>query len=111
MTHDHSGSLDLKLGPLSVNLGRWGPTANDQNLSTRDGLRDIPAIVRQFPSVKWKLTGHHEGTEGQCQGELTVEVEGSAASTAAAGVAGLAGTAAAAAGLLQATRPKARYGR
>ena len=45
---------------------------------------------------------------------MTVEVEGSAASTAAAGVAGLAGTAAAAAGLLQATRPKAhprRYGR
>jgi hypothetical protein len=105
VTHDHSGSIDLKLGPLSINLGRWGPTANGQNQSTQDGLKDIPALVKQFPSVKWKLTGHHRGIEGQCEGEVTVEVEGSAASTAAAGVAGLAGTVAAAAGLAAAARP------
>jgi hypothetical protein len=106
VTHDHSGSLDLRLRPLSINLGRWGPTGNDQNQSTKDGLRDIPAVVKYFPSVKWKLTGYHKGIEGQCEGEMTVEVEGSAASTAAAGVAGLAGTAAAAAGLVQAARLK-----
>jgi len=109
VTHDHTGSVDLELGPLSINLGRWGPTGNDQNESTTEGLRDLPAVVRQFPSVKWKLTGFHKGIEGQCAGEITVEVEGSAASTAAAGVASLAGTAAAAAGLAQAVRPR-RYG-
>ena len=111
VTHDHAGTVDLELGPLSINLGRWGPTGNDQNQSTTEGLNDIPALVKQFPSVKWKLTGSHKGTEGQCEGEVTVEMEGSAASTAAAGVAGLAGTAAAAAGLVQAARPKPRYGR
>jgi hypothetical protein len=106
VTHDHSGSVDLKLGPVSINLGRWGPTGNDQNQSTKEGLKDIPAVIRQFPSVKWKVTGFHRGTEGQCEGEVTVEVEGSAASTAAAGVAALAGTAAAAAGVVQAARPR-----
>ncbi len=106
VTHDHAGSVDLELGPLSINLGRWGPTGNDENGSTQEGLKDIPALVRQFPSVKWKVTGFHKGIEGQCKGEVTVEMEGSAASTAAAGVAGLAGTAAAAAGLVQAARPK-----
>jgi hypothetical protein len=111
VTHDHTGSVDLKLGPLSINLGKWGPTANGQNAGTKDGLKDIPAIIKQFPSVKWKLTGFHKGIEGQCEGEVIVEVEGSAASTAAAGVAALAGTAAAAAGLVQATRPKSVYGR
>jgi|GEM_PF-4178736 len=109
VTHDHEGSIDLTLGPLTINLGKWGPTGNDQNAGTKDGVTDIPTLVRQFPSVKWKLTGYHKGTEGQCEGQLTVEVEGSAASTAAAGVAGLAGTAAAAAGLVSAARPKSPY--
>jgi hypothetical protein len=109
VTHDHEGTIDLELGPLSINLGTWGPTGNDQNKGTQDGVKDLPAIVKGFPSVKWKLTGSHRGTEGQCEGELIVEVEGSAASTAAAGVAGLAGTAAAAAGLVSATRPKRPY--
>ena len=109
VTHDHEGSIDLELGPISINLGRWGPTGNNQNKGTQDGVKDIPALIRQFPSVKWKLTGYHKGTEGQCEGEMTVEVEGSAASTAAAGVAGLAGTAAAAAGLVSAARPKRPY--
>ncbi len=111
VTHDHEGSVDLQVGPVSINLGKWGPTANSQNAGTRDGVIDIPAVVRQFPPVKWKLTGYHKGIEGQCQGEITVEVEGSAASTAAAGVAALAGTAAAAAGVFQATKPKTVYGR
>ena len=105
VTHDHSGSVDLKLGPLSINLARWGPTGNNQNQSITEGLKDMPALVKQFPSVKWKVTGFHKGIEGQCEGEVTVQVEGSAASTAAAGVAALAGTAAAAAGLVQAARP------
>ncbi len=109
VTHDHRGSLDLQLGPLSINLGTWGPTSNDQDQSTKEGLEDIPAVMRQFPSVKWKVTGFHQGIEGQCRGEITVEMEGSGASTAAAGVAGLAGTAAAAAGLLAAARPKQPY--
>lgn len=109
VTHDHEGSIDLKLGPVSINLGKWGPTGNNLNAGTKDGLTDIPALVKQFPSVKWKLTGYHKGIEGQCEGEMTVEVEGSAASTAAAGVAGLAGTAAAAAGLVSAARPKRPY--
>ncbi len=115
VTHDHEGSIDIELGPVKINLGKWGPTANNQNEGTKDGVKDIPALLKQFPSAKWKLSGYHKGTEGQCEGELTVEVEGSGASTAAAGVAGLAGTAAAAAGLVSATRPKrpapARYGR
>jgi hypothetical protein len=106
VTHDHSGSVDLKLGPLSINLGRWGPTANDANRGIQEGLKDVPAVIRQFPSVKWKLTGFHKGTEGQCEGEVTVQVESSPASTAAAAVAALAGTAAAAAGLVAAARPK-----
>ncbi|MEA2828357.1 MAG: hypothetical protein QOG43_2796 [Actinomycetota bacterium] len=109
VTHDHEGSVDLKLGPVSFNLGQWGPTANNQNKGTADGVKDIPALLRQFPSVKWKLTGYHKGIEGQCEGEMTVEVEGSAASTGAAAVAGLAGTAAAAAGLVSASRPKRPY--
>ncbi len=109
VTHDHEGTVDLKLGPLTINLGTWGPTANSQNKGTQDGVKDLPAIVKGFPSVKWKLTGSHKGLEGQCEGEMTVEVEGTAASTAAAAVAGLAGTAAAAAGLLSATRPKQTY--
>ncbi|MEA2973203.1 MAG: hypothetical protein QOG82_1661 [Actinomycetota bacterium] len=115
VTHDHEGSIDIELGPIKINLGKWGPTANNQNAGTKDGVKDIPALLKQFPSAKWKLSGYHKGTEGQCEGELTVEVEGSGASTAAAGVAGLAGTAAAAAGLVSATRPKrpvpTRYGR
>lgn len=109
VTHDHEGAIDLKVGPVSINLGRWGPTANNQNSGTKEGVEDIPALVKQFPSVKWKLTGYHKGIEGQCEGEMTVEVEGSAASTAAAAVAGLAGTAAAAAGLVSAARPKVPY--
>ncbi len=109
VTHDHEGSIDLELGPLSFNLGRWGPSANKENKGTADGVKDIPALIRQFPSVKWTLTGYHKGIEGQCEGAMTVEVEGSAASTAAAAVAGLAGTAAAAAGLLSASRPKQPY--
>ncbi|MEA2717948.1 MAG: hypothetical protein QOI99_2265 [Actinomycetota bacterium] len=106
VTHDHSGSVDLALGPLSINLGRWGPTGNDGDKSTVGGLKELPAVVRLFPSVRWKVSGRHKGTEGGCEGEITVEVEGSTASTAAAGAAALAGTAAAAAGLVQATRPK-----
>ncbi len=109
VTHDHEGSVDLKVGPISINLGKWGPTGNNQNLGTKDGLKEIPALLKQFPSVKWKLTGYHKGIEGQCEGEMTVEVEGSAASTAAAAVAGLAGTAVAAVGLMSATRPKQPY--
>ena len=109
VTHDHEGSVDLRLGPVSVNLGTWGPSANKENKGTQDGVKDIPALLRQFPSVKWKLTGYHKGIEGQCEGEMTVEVEGSAASTAAAAVTGLAGTAAAAAGLVSAARPKRSY--
>jgi len=110
-THDHSGTIDLKLGPISINLGKWGPTANSQNQSTKDGVRSIPAIVRQFPSVKWALTGSHKGIEGQCEGRMTVEVESSGASTAAAMAAGLAGTVAAGAGLVTAARPRRVYGR
>ena len=78
VTHDHEGSIDIELGPVKINLGQWGPTANNENKGTQDGVKDLPALLKQFPSVKWKLTGYHKGTEGQCEGELTVEVEGSA---------------------------------
>ena len=75
-THDHSGVVRLKLGPLNITLGKWGPSKNANNENAKAGVKDIPEAVKWVPPGKYEVNGHHQGKEGRCAGKVTVELEG-----------------------------------
>ena len=105
VTHNHRGAVRLKLGPLSVTLGTWGPSPNAGNESKRSGIKQIPSIVSQVPPGKYVVTGFHRGTEGGCAGKVTIDLEGSIFSTPA-GIVSVAGTVLSAVVLALAARPR-----
>jgi hypothetical protein len=76
VTHHHSGSIDVAVGPASVELGSWS-SANDGNESTKAGTKELPAALGDLPPGKYELTGSHQGDEGRCAGRMTLEVAGS----------------------------------
>lgn len=77
VTHDHSGVVRLKLGPLNITLGSWGPSENDRNENAKAGVKEIPSAVKWVPPGKYEVSGYHKGKEGRCAGKVTVELEGS----------------------------------
>lgn len=106
-THDHRGEVRLALGAFDVVVGSWGPTANTSDANSARGVVELPSFLEQVPPGQYRLSGFHQGTEGRCDGEVTVEVEGGALANAA-GIAGIAGTVIAAAFLAYAARPRLR---
>ena len=108
VTHDHSGKVSLEVGPFwDVQIGAWGPSANTANLSSAQGVTELPSSLADVPAGKYKLTGYHTGKEGGCAGEAVVEVEGTAFANIA-GISGIAGTGLFAALLALAARGKTR---
>ena len=92
VTHDHKGEVSLEVGPFwDVQIGAWGPSANTANVSSAQGVTELPSALAEVPTGKYKLTGYHTGKEGGCAGEAVVEVEGGAFSNIA-GISGIAGT-------------------
>ncbi|MGH9190387.1 MAG: hypothetical protein ACRD0Q_10210 [Acidimicrobiales bacterium] len=108
-THDHRGEVRLALGSFDVVVGSWGPTANASGANSAQGVVDLPSFLEQVPAGQYRLSGFHQGAEGRCDGEVTVEVQGGAFANAA-GMAGIAGTVIAAAFLAYAARPRLRQG-
>jgi hypothetical protein len=77
VTHNHSGEVVLEVGPMSVGLGDWGPSENDNDEASANGVKEIPEILEQVPAGKYDVSGFHQGDEGRCAGAVTVEVDGS----------------------------------
>jgi hypothetical protein len=98
VTHNHSGSVSLKVGLAKIELGSWGPSANASNQGSQSGVKEIPAAVKQLLPGKYVVSGSHNGDEGGCAGSIVVEVEGSALGTPA-GIGVLIGTVVTGAGL------------
>lgn len=91
-THDHAGEVRLEVGPWwDVELGRWGPSANAAGETSADGTLELASYLGEVPAGRYKMTGFHQGVEGGCAGEMTVEIEGTPFSNIA-GISGLVGT-------------------
>ena len=90
VTHDHSGEVNLAAGPSTIELGSWSsPNAGDDPDAT--GTKELPPALQDVPPGKYVVSGFHQGNEGRCEGEVTVEVGGSIlASPISAGSVGLA---------------------
>ena len=98
VTHNHSGSVSLKVGVVKIELGSWGPSANANNESAKTGVEKIPAALKQLLPGKYVVSGSHHGDEGGCAGSVVVDVEGSPLGTLA-GIGVLVGTVVTAGGL------------
>jgi hypothetical protein len=85
VTHDHSGKIAVAVGPASIEIGSWS-SPNEGGEPSASGTKELPSALEQVPPGKYEVTGHHEGTEGRCEGRLTVEVGGSILSTPASAV-------------------------
>lgn len=102
VTHHHSGSIRLKVGPAGVTLGSWGPSANASNQSSKAGTKKLPAALGDVPPGKYEVTGQHRGDEGGCAGRMTLDVQAPASNPIVLGSLGL--TAITGAGFLLALR-------
>ena len=76
VTHDHAGSIDLAVGPGSVEIGSWS-SANDGDESSRSGTEELSGALGDVPPGKYEVSGSHQGDEGRCAGNVTVVIEGS----------------------------------
>lgn len=76
VTHDHAGSIDLAVGPASIEIGSWS-SANDGDESSRNGTEELSGAVGDVPPGRYELSGSHQGDEGRCAGRMTVIIEGS----------------------------------
>jgi hypothetical protein len=81
VTHNHFGEVKMKLAVFDIPLGSWGKSANAGNANKKVGVKKIPAAVEQLPAGKYVVSGFHQGDEGRCAGEVTVDLEGSLLST------------------------------
>ena len=104
-THDHHGEVRLAVGALDVTVGRWGPSANAEGATSAQGVQRLPAFLDQVPDGRYRLSGFHQGREGGCEGEITVELQGGTGVNAA-NVGGVVGTIIAACALAFAARPR-----
>jgi hypothetical protein len=109
---DHSGSIGIKIGPLTFKIDSWG-SPNQNGDKTASGTRDMPSALKWAPPGKYLLTGSHAGKGGKCVGSITLTVEGSPFSTASGlGVVGgtvVFGLMTVAAGIARKPRLKARH--
>jgi hypothetical protein len=77
VTHNHFGEINLEFGPAAIQVGDWGPSKNASNQNSKNGNKDLPSALSNIPPGKYDLNGFHQGDEGRCAGEMTVEVAGS----------------------------------
>ena len=76
VTHNHTGSIDLAVGPASIEIGSWS-SANDGDESSRNGTEELSGALGDVPPGKYEVSGSHQGDEGRCAGRMTVVIEGS----------------------------------
>lgn len=91
VTHNHFGVVNLELGPATIELGGWGPSKNDKDESSKNGVRELPSALGGVPPGLYSVSGFHQGDEGRCSGYVDIEVEGNPL-THPAGAAAAAGT-------------------
>jgi len=77
VTHDHSGSVDLKVATVMIQVGSWGPSKNASNAAQSAGTKVLPAALKNVPPGRYDVYGSHSGSEGRCSGHVTVDVVGS----------------------------------
>lgn len=80
-THNHSGEITLRVGPLSVPVGDWGPSENEDDEAAAAGVKDIPSELALVPPGLYRVEGFHEGDEGRCAGFVDLEVTGNPITT------------------------------
>ena len=105
VTHNHRGSVQLKLAFWGITLGSWGPSANAGGEPMKKGTKEIPSAVSLVPPGKYVVSGSHRGTEGGCSGNVTVEIEGSIFGSPV-GIVSLGGTVLSALGLAVAAKAR-----
>lgn len=76
VTHNHAGSIDLAVGPASVEIGSWS-SENEGDESDRSGTEELSGALGDVPPGRYELSGSHAGDEGRCAGRMTVIIEGS----------------------------------
>ena len=77
ITHNHSGKVELKIGPGAVPLGSWGPSENADDEASASGVKELPEALGDVPPGSYDVRGHHEGDEGRCAGHMKIEIDGS----------------------------------
>ena len=80
VTHNHSGKINLEVGPANVELGSWS-SPNDDDESSRRGTKELSSALGDVPPGKYDVSGFHQGDEGRCAGHVTVNVSGSIVSS------------------------------
>ena len=81
VTHDHFGEINLAVGPVPVQLGKWGPSENDDDESSAQGTKEIPDLLQFVLPGEYVVSGFHQGDEGRCAGSVVVAVDVSPFST------------------------------
>jgi hypothetical protein len=108
ISHNHSGHIDLDLGPAKPTIFTWsGKNATNKPSST--GTKKIPSLMNNLPPGEYLLSGSHSGQEGSCSGHITLVIKGNPLSNPV-GIVGVAGTVVFGAGLALAGVTKAGKG-
>jgi len=81
VTHNHFGEVNLAVGPLDVQLGKWGPSENADDEASSSGTKEIPTIMQYALPGEYVVSGFHQGDEGGCSGFVVVAVDVSPFST------------------------------
>jgi hypothetical protein len=76
VTHDHSGQIEVAVGPTNIQVGSWS-SPNAGNAPDANGTKKLPSALDNLPPGKYEVSGFHEGKEGRCEGRATIEVDGS----------------------------------
>lgn len=75
VTHNHSGEVNLALGPVDIQLGKWGPSRNADDESSSSGTKEIPEALQYVLPGEYVVSGFHQGDEGRCAGYAVVAVD------------------------------------
>jgi hypothetical protein len=79
-THNHSGQITLRLGPVGIELGDWS-SENEDDETSANGVEELPSELSLAPPGRYRVEGFHEGDEGRCAGHVDVEVAGNPLTT------------------------------
>lgn len=81
ITHNHHGQVSLHVLGSSISVETWGPSANASDKNQKSGVRDLPSALKNVPPGKYVVEGFHKGDEGECSGQITIDLQGSAFSS------------------------------